>query len=279
MDLVADPPQLDLLVQLDHTSALSSAWIPYRREGESTIIVTCDRPTELMVAEAEERLGTPVRVVAATDWDMQQALQSAFRREMLYDASDKLSAEEPSASARVALTTWQKALPVLLAAALAAGLLLDVRLTLIVVLFIANISFASSILFKTLASVNAPIQRARERLGARMLQRWRKDLGVAVDSGGRIPDDELPVYTILIPAFHEANIIAKLLNNIGALDYPLPSSKSCCCWRRMTRKRSRPPRPQPLQRTCRSWWCPEACRKPSPAPAITGWRCPGASSA
>lgn len=220
VDLVADPPQLDLLVQLDHTWALSSTWLPYRREGESTVIVTCERPTELMLAEAEERLGTPVRVVATTDWDMQQALQSAFRREMLYDASDKLSAEEPSASARVALTTWQKVLPVLLAAALAAGLLLDVRLTLIIVLFIANISFASSILFKTLASINAPIQRARERLGARLLQRWRKDLGVAVDSGGRIPDDELPVYTILIPAFHEANIIAKLLDNIGALDYP-----------------------------------------------------------
>lgn len=219
VDLVATPPQTDLVANLDHEWALSSQWLPYRQNGDVTVIVTSTPPTEELLSEAREMFGPRIEVLATTDWDIQQALQASFRREMLYDAADKLSVEDPQVSARVALTTWQKVLPALLLAALVIGLLLNVRSTVVVVLFIANISFAISILFKSLASINAPIVRAKQRLAQRKLQRWRNELGVEHQEH-RIPDSELPVYTILIPAFHEANIIAKLIENIGALDYP-----------------------------------------------------------
>lgn len=219
VDLVASPPQTDLVANLDHEWALSSQWLPYRQNGNVTVIVTSTPPTEELLSEAREMFGSRIEVLATTDWDIQQALQASFRREMLYDAADKLSVEDPQVSARVALTTWQKVLPALLLAALVIGLLLNVRSTVVVVLFIANISFAISILFKSLASINAPIVRAKQRLAQRKLQRWRTELGVEHQEH-RIPDSELPVYTILIPAFHEANIIAKLIENIGALDYP-----------------------------------------------------------
>lgn len=219
VDLVASPPQTDLVANLDHEWALSSQWLPYRQNGNVTVIATSASPTEELLSEAREMFGPRIEVLATTDWDIQQALQASFRREMLYDAADKLSVEDPQVSARVALTTWQKVLPALLLAALVIGLLLNVRSTVVVVLFIANISFAISILFKSLASINAPIVRAKQRLAQRKLQRWRTELGVEHQEH-RIPDSELPVYTILIPAFHEANIIAKLIENIGALDYP-----------------------------------------------------------
>lgn len=221
VDLVEDPPQPDLLAELDHEWALSSAWLPYRRQDDGRItIATCTAPTPAVLAEARQLLGAPVDVVATTDWDIQQALQASFRREMLYDAADRLSVDDPAQSAKVALTIWQMVLPAILLAVFIAGLVVDFRRTMIVVLFAANISFATSILFKTVASINAPIQRARRRLAARRLGLWRKRYGVKAPSTDRIPDDELPIYTILIPAFHEANIIAKLLENIGALDYP-----------------------------------------------------------
>ena len=37
----------------------------------------------------------------------------------------------------------------------------------------------------------------------------------------RLPDNELPVYTILVPAYHEANVVAKVIEHVGALDYPM----------------------------------------------------------
>lgn len=219
VDLVASPPQTDLVANLDHEWALSSPWLPYRQNDGVTVIATSAPPTEELLTEARQMFGPRIEVLATTDWDIQQALQASFRREMLYDAADKLSVEDPQVSARVALTTWQKVLPAVLLAALVIGLLVNVRSTVIAVLFIANISFAISILFKSLASINAPIVRAKQRLAQRKLQRWRTELGVDHQEH-RVPDSELPVYTILIPAFHEANIIAKLIENIGALDYP-----------------------------------------------------------
>ena len=36
-----------------------------------------------------------------------------------------------------------------------------------------------------------------------------------------VPDDELPVYTVLLPVYHEPEIVQNLLRGIGNLDYPV----------------------------------------------------------
>ena len=36
-----------------------------------------------------------------------------------------------------------------------------------------------------------------------------------------LTDDELPVYTVLVPVFREANIVAQLVDNLGKIDYPV----------------------------------------------------------
>jgi len=41
------------------------------------------------------------------------------------------------------------------------------------------------------------------------------------DSEARaVPDDELPIYTVLVPAYHEPEVIGHLLAHIGRLEYP-----------------------------------------------------------
>src|SRR5690242_15264414 len=35
-----------------------------------------------------------------------------------------------------------------------------------------------------------------------------------------IPEDELPVYTVLVPAYRESEVMHKLLGNLRALEYP-----------------------------------------------------------
>jgi glycosyltransferase XagB len=41
-----------------------------------------------------------------------------------------------------------------------------------------------------------------------------------VRSAPRIPDHELPIYTVLVPAFGEANVVGGLVEHLRALDYP-----------------------------------------------------------
>lgn len=48
----------------------------------------------------------------------------------------------------------------------------------------------------------------------------RRELAFTPDDIARLKDDELPLYTILVPLYHEAESLARLLEGLRALDYP-----------------------------------------------------------
>jgi cellulose synthase/poly-beta-1,6-N-acetylglucosamine synthase-like glycosyltransferase len=50
----------------------------------------------------------------------------------------------------------------------------------------------------------------RERARRGLAPRWHE----------RTTDGDLPIYTVLVPVFRESNIIAKLISNLGSIDYP-----------------------------------------------------------
>ena len=43
---------------------------------------------------------------------------------------------------------------------------------------------------------------------------------VSDEEARAIPDDELPFYTVLVPAFNEPEIMSRLVDNLGVIDYP-----------------------------------------------------------
>ena len=59
------------------------------------------------------------------------------------------------------------------------------------------------------------------RGGAALLS-WfgRGEEMVSGEEAAAIPAEELPVYTILLPLYHEANIAEKIVRNMERLDYP-----------------------------------------------------------
>jgi cellulose synthase/poly-beta-1,6-N-acetylglucosamine synthase-like glycosyltransferase len=69
---------------------------------------------------------------------------------------------------------------------------------------LANIGFLAAVAFKLVTA----------------LAGWRSVRRGVVAAGARIPDDELPVYTVLVPVFHEANIVNGLVEHLRELDYP-----------------------------------------------------------
>ena len=56
---------------------------------------------------------------------------------------------------------------------------------------------------------------------------WRRSIGddtvelVSDEEARSVPDDRLPVYTILIPAYREPSVINLVMTNIGRLEYPV----------------------------------------------------------
>ncbi|HWJ82285.1 MAG TPA: glycosyltransferase [Nocardioides sp.] len=221
-DLVAEPPDPALAgrMSLDEISTLG--WVPCEHNDEGELVIaTSDRPTQELVDQVAARFpGERVELVATTDWDVFHAFEALDREQLLYRSQDQFADSHPDLSARRGLTHLQIAVPVVFAAAVLVSAVFDVRTAFILLLTIANVVFTIAILFKTAASIRTPYTHARrERVRRDELLEWRRR-GLVPPDPMTAADDELPVYTILVPVFREANIIERLLANLDALDYP-----------------------------------------------------------
>ncbi|MDD2858691.1 MAG: glycosyltransferase [Candidatus Nanopelagicales bacterium] len=221
IDLVQDPPDEDLLLAHGPKKLLEAGWVPWRLHADAVTIATSIPPThELLAAIADEYGVREVRVRTTTDWDIAQAVSRACRVELLSRVADELADTRPGESAKTGVHPWQWGLFIAAAALLLVAFIVNASLALVILLTSANIAFAVSILFKTLAALRWPfrwasitsweVKVAQERLNRGLPAFWRPELD----------DDELPIYTILIPAYNEENIVDKVLAHIDALDYP-----------------------------------------------------------
>lgn len=221
VDLIREPCDPALLSRMSRRVAMREGWIPWRRSGDLVVLATTVQPSEAAAGVARELFGSGrVEFRATTPWDLWSALEVGHHDLLLYESAERLATEHPMASARAGLAPWQRRVPVAIVLSLAAGFVLAPLNTLVLVLSLANTLFLSNIVFKTVASFLVPTRallRSRRTL-AEMRARQRCGLPpvwVPVDS-----DALLPTYTVLVPAYKEANIVAKLVRNIGALDYP-----------------------------------------------------------
>jgi cellulose synthase/poly-beta-1,6-N-acetylglucosamine synthase-like glycosyltransferase len=221
IDLVQDPPDEDLLLVHGPKKLLESGWVPWRLHAEAITIATSIPPTrELLAAIADEYGVGEVRVRTTTDWDIAQAVSRACRVELLSKVADELADTRPGESAKTGVHPWQWGLFIVAAALLLVAFIVNASLALVILLTAANIAFAVSILFKTLAALRWPFRWASITSWEVKVAQERMDRGLPAFWRPELDDDELPVYTILIPAYNEENIVEKVLAHIHALDYP-----------------------------------------------------------
>lgn len=221
VDLVAEPVDDRLMELLGYSAVGEPQWLPWQMDAGVLTVATAVAPSAAIAEEAALTFGAREVVFrTTTDWDINQSIQRSFRRHLLYESAERLAEERPGESARTALTRWQRVLPVVLVLGIAAGFVLSPLTAVIVLLAAANIVFLVSIGFKTLASLRSPFDRRHEAAVAKARDKERVSRGLPALAAERVPDGELPVYTILVPVFREANIIDKLLTNLGQLDYP-----------------------------------------------------------
>ncbi|WP_284979209.1 glycosyltransferase [Arthrobacter sp. fls2-241-R2A-200] len=221
VDLVAEPTDDELMEQLNFSSLGEPQWLPWRLDDGVLTLATAVAPSEDIAADAREIFGVDdVEFRTTTDWDINQSIQRSFRRHLLYESAERLAEERPGESARIALTPWQWYLPLFLLTTTMVAFLLAPLTAVTVLLATANVVFLVSIGFKSLASLRRPFDLIRDAGTAKARDRERARRGLPPMTGERIPDGDVPVYTILVPVFREANIIDKLLTNLGRLDYP-----------------------------------------------------------
>ena len=219
VDLAAEPPDATLL-SIGSGPETWQRWVPWRLADPVLWVATCVRPDADLAAEVAERFPeVEVRFRTVADVDLESAVQLGLEQRLLFESAERFASDHPEFSAKPGLVRWQQLTPVLLGGAIVLGSILDWWLTLVVLLVLANVVFTVNALFKVVSTAFRPLSTWRYR---RVVKAERREL----TDRGLDPEDllaraaELPMYTILVPVYQEANVIGKIIENLETLHYP-----------------------------------------------------------
>ncbi|MEV7971751.1 glycosyltransferase [Cellulomonas sp. NPDC089187] len=198
--------EADLAVA-DVQTVLSQGWLPLeQRPDGSRVVAVIDEPDEHLYDTVRAALGAEPFLVLADRWEFQQTVLDLYGAQLRDRASLGLWGRSPAQSARTVLVPWQRVVVIVALVAVALAVWASPRAMVVALSVLVGVAFLIGTGFKFWASIS----------GARMERVARAD----PDALAVLREDELPRYTVLVPVYKEANIVANLIENLGALDYP-----------------------------------------------------------
>jgi len=185
----------------------SEGWIPVARSAEGRVTVaTSEPPDREQLQRISRSIGDNFDLVATTDWDIITSLHREFREVVLDYATLGLWRRDEQLSARRVLAPAQKALLVVLLLVVTVVAVLEPVRTVVALSALVSLLFLACVLFKFVVAM----------VGVRR-ETWE-----AVSEGdvASLSTEDLPMYTVLVPAYREGEVVAQMLQNLRALDYP-----------------------------------------------------------
>jgi cellulose synthase/poly-beta-1,6-N-acetylglucosamine synthase-like glycosyltransferase len=176
-------------------------------ESDGTVLLAVARPlVGEDLAAAEEALDQPVRQLLANRTDLDQLIQRVHSEHYSQVSTQLLMESAPESSAHVVISSTQKAVLVMsLLAILVCGVIWPMG-TLIGLVAAASFVYLFVSVYKFRLTLRA--------LGTHL------ETDVTPEEIAALDERHLPVYTILVPLYKEAGIVARLVRDINALDYP-----------------------------------------------------------
>ncbi len=199
-------PDAALLDPARREQYAQEGWLPVLRDGDAIEVATSSSLSPRRRARVESAVGAPVRAVPVSQSRIVDALVSRFGPEIADQAADGLYRRNPGMSARAVLSRGQKIGGIVASLVAVAALLLWPLVAIMVLVGVASLVFLASTLFKFAVALRGSRYDLVDRVTAEEIAALR--------------DDDLPVYTVLVPVFREARIVGRLVENLGRLDYP-----------------------------------------------------------
>jgi glycosyltransferase XagB len=207
VDLMADPPDTALLDEALAADYMQHLVIPWRRRNGRLVIATAQPGPDTLLF-ARSHWSADSEFVVTSKFDILWQVQRIFRDHQSRQAVFELAEIDPEMSARRVVTPAQFVWLFVTLSAVLAGIAFAPIATLIAVNAIMSVFYLGNFLFKGLlvwAGAGAPLRQALTLdIEARLLR-----------------DEELPVYTILVPMFREPEVLPILARALRELDYPL----------------------------------------------------------
>jgi len=207
VDLTVTRIDRALLGQLDPRRLADEQWIPVRRLDDGSVLVaTAERPDRHRAEYIAIALGLPVRLVATTDWDIRKAIAQCFADTILEEATLGLWRHDEDHSARRVLSSAQTVVAIAVLVITAEAFFLAPIGSAVILSAVVGVGFLVSVLFKFVVCM----------VGSR----YEYTESVTENDIEALRDADLPLYTILVPAYREANVVGALMANLAELDYP-----------------------------------------------------------
>lgn len=203
-DLRLSPCNKELLSEDLRDEYLKLNAIPWKMDGDN-VVIAASAVTYTLRNWASMYYGTAFRFAITTPFDINYSVNSLFSVENSIDACDRLWKNQPQFSSRRQVSSKDIALFVgVLVAILACGAMFPLA-TLSVVFVLTSCFYTATMIFKSILLI----------IGY-MAGEWAEIFDKAID----IPDEDLPIYTILMPLYKEDRTLQKLVDSIQSLDYP-----------------------------------------------------------
>jgi cellulose synthase/poly-beta-1,6-N-acetylglucosamine synthase-like glycosyltransferase len=207
VDLINDPPDMELLRAQDADFYARELIIPWQRRDGRLIVATAVPGPETVLA-TRRRWGAAVDFAVASKFGLVWAVQEAFDPALSHRAVFELAERDPAMSARTVLTTGQAVFGFALATTVMGGLAFAPIATLIMLNIVMGLFYLGNFIFKGIL-ISLGGGRSTER-----------DMSIEI-AARALRDDELPVFTVLVPMFREADMLPRLAEALRRLDYPL----------------------------------------------------------
>ena len=207
VDMIHEPPDAELLRVEDADLYIGRLTMPWRRRDGRLYIATAE-PGPETVLFARGRWGAEIEFVVVSKFDIVFVVQTTFAEALSHRAVFELAELDPVMSARTVFTSGQMLAVYVLLSAILVGLAFSPLATLIALNIGVGFFYLGNFIFKgVLVSIG----------GGRSAE---IDEIVAVEARA-LREEELPVFTVLVPMFREAAMLPQLAQALRSLDYPL----------------------------------------------------------
>jgi cellulose synthase/poly-beta-1,6-N-acetylglucosamine synthase-like glycosyltransferase len=207
IEQIRDQPfDIEVLKKIELRFADDRLALPLRIENNKVVAVMADPSDELFLDFIRFTYNLEPQVIVASDLDILWLSHKLIGEKYVKSAVYELLNTDAESSAIVTFTSPQLISMFVLIAVIAIGLVVNFKNTSILINVLLSSFFLIAIIFKLFLAL----------VGSR----FELHQAVTKEELALVNEDELPIYTILLPVYKEDKLIKKLIWNLQSLDYP-----------------------------------------------------------
>ena len=200
------PYDAEVLKKIELKFADQHVAMPLRIENNKMIVVMADPTDQLFIDFIKFTYDVEPEIILASDLDIVWLSNKLLGQDYVKSSVYELLNHDADSSAFTTFSSNQLAFIFILLALVVVGLMISFKNTSIIINVIISVFFLVAILFKLFLAL----------VGSR----FELYQAVTRDDLREIVNEDLPIYSILLPVYKEDKLIKKLIWNLQAIDYP-----------------------------------------------------------